>query len=100
MKGLCHEGSKPTQFKKGSRPHTWLPIGSVRVVPGGSAHTTWILEKKVNDLPGPNHVRWHPVHRLVWEAANGPVPARSVGAREKTYTAPLSLFPRFCAMVP
>lgn len=75
MKGLCHEGCKPTQFKKGSRPHTWLPIGSVRVVPGGSAHTTWILEKKVNDLPGPNHVRWHPVHRLVWEVANGPVPA-------------------------
>lgn len=75
MKGLCHEGSKPTQFKKGCRPHTWLPIGSYRVVPGGSGHTTLILEKKVNDLPGPNHVRWHPVHRLVWEAANGPVPA-------------------------
>lgn len=66
---------RATQFKKGHRPQTWVPVGSYRVVPGGSSRTTWILEKKVNELPGPNHVRWHPVHRLVWEAANGPVPA-------------------------
>jgi hypothetical protein len=32
----------------------------------------------MNDLPGPNHVRWHPVHRLVWEAAHGPVPKGSI----------------------
>lgn len=68
LKGLSHEGSKATQFKAGTMPHTWMPVGSYRVSSDG------VLERKVNDLPGPNHVRWHPVHRLVWEAAHGPVP--------------------------
>lgn len=56
MKGNTgvHPNCRRTQFEKGSRPHTWLPVGSYRVVPGGSGHTTLILEKKVNDLPGPN----------------------------------------------
>lgn len=57
-----------TQFKKGNRPHTWLPVGSYRVSPDGA------LEVKLNDDPGPYFVRWKPVHRLVWEQANGPVP--------------------------
>lgn len=65
---------RATQFKPGNRPQTWVPVGSYRIVPGGSDRTTLMLERKVNDLPGPNHVRWHPVHRLVWEEANGPVP--------------------------
>ena len=68
LKGLCYEGSKATQFQQGQKPHTWMPIGSHRIAMGN-------LERKVNDLPGGNHVRWHPVHRLVWEAAHGPVPA-------------------------
>jgi hypothetical protein len=63
------EACRATQFKPGSRPHTWLPVGSYRVVPDGT------LEQKVNDLPGPNTVRWKPVARLVWESANGPVPS-------------------------
>lgn len=58
-----------TQFAKGSRPHTWVPVGSYTVNPDGH------LEQKVNDDPGARHVRWKPVHRLVWEAAHGPVPA-------------------------
>lgn len=58
-----------TQFRKGERPHTWLPVGSFSVNSDG------YLDQKVNDDPGPRHVRWKPVHRLVWEAANGPVPA-------------------------
>lgn len=62
------EGCRATQFKPGTRPHTWVPIGSYRVCEGQ-------LQLKVNDLPGPNHVRWRPVSRVVWEAANGPVPA-------------------------
>lgn len=61
-------GGEATQFKKGHKPHTWLPIGSYRISGDGQ------LERKVNDLPGANHVRWHPVARLVWEAAHGPVP--------------------------
>jgi hypothetical protein len=72
-KGTRRAGFAPgrmaeTQFKKGAKPHTWVPVGSYRTNGDGN------LERKVNDLPGPNHVRWHPVHRLVWEAAHGPVP--------------------------
>jgi len=68
MKGLQYAGSQATQFKRGQRSHTWQPLGSYRICMGN-------LERKVNDLPGPNNVRWHPVHRIVWEAANGSVPA-------------------------
>jgi hypothetical protein len=59
--------SAETRFKKGHKPQTWVPVGSFRISGDGA------LERKVNDLPGPNHVRWHPVSRLVWEAANGVV---------------------------
>jgi hypothetical protein len=55
------------QFKPGARPHTWVPVGSYRIVDGQ-------LQRKVNDDPGPTGVRWFPVSRLVWEAAHGPVP--------------------------
>lgn len=63
-----HPNSRATQFQPGTRPHTWVPVGSYRLIEGT------ILERKVNDLPGPNSVRWKPVTRLVWEAAHGPVP--------------------------
>lgn len=68
MKGWSAPGTSATRFQPGQRPHTWLPVGSYRISPDGH------LERKVNDLPGANHVRWHPVARLVWEAINGPVP--------------------------
>jgi hypothetical protein len=55
-------GSRATQFKPGMRPHTWVPVGSYRIVEGP------VLERKVNDLPGLNAVRWKPVSRVVWEA--------------------------------
>lgn len=58
-----------TRFKPGNRPQTWVPVGSYTVNGDG------YLDQKVNDDPGPRHVRWKPVHRLVWEAAHGPVPA-------------------------
>jgi HNH endonuclease len=64
--------SAETRFAKGNRPHTWVPIGSLRINSDG------YLDRKVNDLPGPSHVRWHPVHRLVWEAAHGPTPVGHV----------------------
>jgi hypothetical protein len=66
------DGCRKNQFSAGNRPHTWVPVGSYRVVTGG------LLEVKVNDLPGRSSVRWHPVHRLVWEQAHGPVPDGSV----------------------
>lgn len=60
---------KASQFKPGNRPATWVPVGSYRINCDG------VLYRKVSDQPGPSNLRWHPVHRLVWEAANGPVPA-------------------------
>lgn len=67
-----HPATRATQFRPGSKPPNWAPVGSYRINAGG------ILDLKVNDLPGPNNVRWHPVHRLVWQAAHGPVPAGHV----------------------
>lgn len=63
--GRCAE----TQFRKGNRPHTWQPVGTYRITADG------YLERKMNNLPGANHVRWHGVHRTLWESAHGPVPA-------------------------
>lgn len=67
--GSQHANTRATQFKPGAVPHTWQPVGSYRIVPDG------VLEQKMSEAKGPNHVRWKPVHRLVWEAAHGPVPA-------------------------
>jgi hypothetical protein len=67
------EGCRATQFKKGRHPsesRNYLPIGSLRVSADG------LLERKFTDDPSlvPAQ-RWAPVHRLVWESANGQVPA-------------------------
>lgn len=60
--------SMATEFKPGNRPHTWVPVGSHRINADG------YLDRKVKDDGGPSQ-RWQPVHRLVWIAAHGPVPA-------------------------
>ncbi len=67
-----HPNTKATQFKPGRKPEearNYRPIGSVRVTRDGYP------ERKVSDDPGiyPGR-RWVAVHRLVWEAVNGPVP--------------------------
>ncbi|MDR5797209.1 HNH endonuclease signature motif containing protein [Caballeronia sp. LZ008] len=74
VKGICgtHENCRRTQFKKGSMSgaaqHNYVPIGSERLSKDG------YLERKVtDDHPVPAR-RWVGVHRLVWEAANGPIP--------------------------
>jgi hypothetical protein len=76
-KGLRRPGWAPgrmkeTQFKPGRKPEearNYRPIGSLRVVHGN-------LERKVTDDQSVYPAkRWRPVHRLVWEAAHGPVPA-------------------------
>lgn len=66
--GRCEE----TQFKPGQRPHTWLPVGTYRIVTDRKKQRN--LEQKISDQAGPNHVRWKPVARIVWEAAHGPTP--------------------------
>jgi hypothetical protein len=75
-KGLSgqHANTKASQFKPGHKPQTWKPVGSYRVVPDG------VLEQKVCEAKGANHMRWKPVHRMVWEAAHGPVPAGHIVA--------------------
>ncbi len=56
-----------SQFKPGNKPHTWLPVGTFRIVEG-------VLERKFSDEPGPPGARWRSYARLVWEAAHGPMP--------------------------
>lgn len=60
------------QFKPGSKPHTWVPVGSLRIVHNKNGGPE--LQRKVNDDAGPSSVRWKPVSRLVWEAVHGPIP--------------------------
>ena len=66
-----HENCRKTQFKKGRKPeesNKYSPIGTLRLSKDG------YLERKVtDDHPVPAR-RWVAVHRLVWEAANGPIP--------------------------
>lgn len=68
------EGCRRTQFRKGHiggrAAERMQPIGALRVADGQ-------LQRKVNnDLPFMR--RWVAEARLVWEAANGPVPAGHV----------------------
>jgi len=71
-KGVSYQAggrAKETQFKPGQKPHTWRPIGTLRISNGQ-------LERKTSERKGANHMRWTPVARIVWEAAHGPTPAR------------------------
>lgn len=60
-------GGEETQFKKGNRPHNWVPIGSERVAKDG------YIEVKVRD--GHLYKNWKLKHVLIWEQHHGrPVP--------------------------
>lgn len=65
-KGISYEGMKATQFKKGHKPHNWVPVGSERITPDG------YVQIKVQE--GKKQHNWKGKHILIWEAANGPVP--------------------------
>lgn len=75
MKGWHAGGrSAETQFKRGEMSGAarakYKPIGSTRISKDG------YLERKVTDDPTMYPARrWTAVHRLVWEAACGPIPA-------------------------
>lgn len=70
-----HDNCRATQFKPGQKPHTTAPIGAYRVnVTKGIPR----LEQKLNDKPGPNHVRWMPVSRIVWEQHHGPIKPKHI----------------------
>lgn len=64
-----------TMFKKGNRPKTAVPVGTIvaaKVTNGGSREERY-YKKKVAE---PN--RWKLLHRLVWEEHNGPIPPNHV----------------------
>lgn len=77
-KGVKRPGWAPgrmreTQFKKG-RPakeaRNYVPIGTEKV-----DRKRKVLMRKMTDDPALFPInRWRPVHVMVWEAANGPVP--------------------------
>jgi hypothetical protein len=76
VKGYQSGGrSSETWFKKGTRngqaAKHWMPIGSLRVNADG------YLDRKVADTGYPPD-DWKSVHRQVWVAAKGPVPAGHV----------------------
>lgn len=67
-----HPNTQRTQFKAGRRPEearNYQPIGTLRICKDG------YLERKITDDQSIAPARrWVGVHRLVWEAANGPIP--------------------------
>ena len=68
--------SVETRFKKGRKPEesrNYLPIGSLRVCADG-----YLEQKMTDDRAIVPARRWTAVHRLVWEAAHGPIPAKHV----------------------
>lgn len=67
VKGVCHEGCKPTQFKKGNKPHTWKPIGTERYSKQG------YLQRKMADT-GLTRRDYVPVHHLIWKEAGRDIP--------------------------
>lgn len=68
-----HPNTAAHHFQPGrpaSDSRNYRPIGSLRVCRDG------YLERKMTDDPAlPPVRRWTAVHRLVWEAAHGPIPA-------------------------
>jgi hypothetical protein len=63
MKGL-QIGGKETQFKPGTKPPNWRPVGSTRVNVDG------YIEVKTKE----GKFTWKLLHRENWTASNGPIP--------------------------
>ena len=61
-----HPNTRATQFKPGAKPHTWVPVGSLRVKDG-------MLEIKYSDDKGSPSRRWRSYATNVWMQAHGPV---------------------------
>lgn len=60
-------GESSTRFRPGQMPQTWKPIGSVRIERDGPKVKVSDTRDKARD--------WRYAHHLVWEKANGPIPA-------------------------
>jgi hypothetical protein len=94
-KGGRHPNAQRTQFKKGNRTgkanSNYQPIGTERISEDG------YRERNVHDGM-PMQSRWQLVHRIEWEAANGPVPdgfcLKCLGDRLNTDPGNWTLIPR------
>ncbi|HFI0394850.1 TPA: HNH endonuclease signature motif containing protein [Streptococcus suis] len=64
-KGKKYPGMYPNsgQFKKGSKPINWVPVGTVRYTTDGYPKIK-IAEPNI----------WKQIHRKVWEEHHGPIP--------------------------
>jgi len=65
-----HPATRACQFRPGNRPHTWVPIGSFRIVADDM-----VLEQKFSDAKGSPRARWRSYAAIVWEREHGPIPA-------------------------
>lgn len=69
--GWCRGRMSETWFKKGQRngaaARNWVPIGSTRINADG------YLDRKIADTGCPPR-DWKGEHRIIWEAAHGPIP--------------------------
>ncbi len=66
-KKIRQDWGSATRFKKGQKPHTWLPVGSTRVSADG------YLQRKISDTGYPPR-DWKGIHILLWEEHFGPIP--------------------------
>ncbi len=60
-----------SRFQAGYRPQTEKPLGSLRL---RTTRGLTYLEEKYSMVGTNQSQRWRAVHRLVWEAAHGPMP--------------------------
>lgn len=65
--GPARGRSALTTFKKGQRPHTWRPIGTLRVTDG-------YVYKKIYEGREPVRRNWEMVHILLWRQHHGKIP--------------------------
>lgn len=64
-----YDKAAPTMFKSGHKPANTLPVGTEKMLADGYI---WV---KIDDQVGVRkQVNWKQKHKLIWEAANGPVP--------------------------
>ncbi len=64
------ERTKATRFKNGQMPHNTDPIGTVKALKDG-----YLWVKINNELkPKNKRVNWTPLHKMMYEFYNGPVP--------------------------
>jgi hypothetical protein len=62
--------SAPTEFKKGDKPHNWVPIGSERI--NGDGYTD------IKVAEGLKQKNWRGKHLIIYESVYGKIPAGHV----------------------